>query len=173
MKQEDKNTILQFMGQVYGESKQNDQMLINSSTNLQPKSDQIKNVFEKTLRENVQQNPQPNHPAPRVEPVMQAPSDAPVQTGLPVHITPEQAAADLAQATQKPVPELNSAVNITPVDEQLEFDLKEPDKFDMLLDLIKEQNNIISSIHSSIKLIVKKIDTPAKKVSTRNAKNTK
>ena len=147
MKQEDKNAILQFMGQVYGESKQNDQMLINSSTNLQPKSDQIKNVFEKTLRENVQQNPQPNQPAPRVEPVMQAPSDAPVQTGLPVHITP--------------------------VDEQLEFDLKEPDKFDMLLNLIKEQNNIISSIHSSIKLIVKKIDTPAKKVSTRNAKNTK
>lgn len=138
MRQEDKNTILQFMGQVYGESKQNDQMLVSSSTNLQPKSDQIKNVFEKTLHANIQQNPQPNHPAPYTEPVMQAPSDAPVQTGLPVHITP--------------------------VDEQLEFDLKEPGKFDMLLDLIKEQNNMISSIDSSIKLIVKKIDTPVKKV---------
>lgn len=173
MRQEDKNTILQFMGQVYGESKQNDQMLVSSSTNLQPKSDQIKNVFEKTLHANIQQNPQPNHPAPYTEPVMQAPSDAPVQTGLPVHITPEQAAADLARSTQQPAPEVNPAVNITPVDEQLEFDLKELGKFDMLLDLIKEQNNMISSIDSSIKLIVKKIDTPVKKVSTRNAKNTK
>lgn len=169
MNQEDKNAILQFMGQVYGESKQNDQMLINSSTNLQPKSDQIKDVFEKTLHANVRQNPQPNLPAPQyAEPVIQAPSEAPVQTGPPVHITPEQAAADLAQTTQQSAPVINP-----PVDEQLEFDLKEPNKFDKLLDLIKEQNIMISSIDSNIRLIADKIDTPSKKGTTRNAKNTK
>ena len=174
MKQEDKNTILQFMGQVYGESKQNDQMLVNSSTNLQPKSDQIKDVFEKTLHANVQQNPQPNAPAPQIaEPVMRAPSDAPVQTGSPVHISVEQAAADLAQINQQPVPAPNPVTNITSVDEQLEFDLKESDKFDKLLDLIREQNNMISSIDSSIKLIVEKTDTTAKKYSAKNVKSIK
>ena len=65
MKPEDKNAVLQFMGQVYGESKKNDGMLVGQSTNLQPNSDKVKHVFEQTLQTPVQREPQGNQPVPR------------------------------------------------------------------------------------------------------------
>ena len=177
MNQEDKNAVLQFMGQVYGESKKNDGMLINQSTNLKPKSDELKQVFEKTLQTNIQQHPQHISPAPYVEPAVMAPSDAPAYASTPTLVTPEQAAAALAEtvvsAPLHPLPVVHEQDHDTSNQEQLEFDLTEPSKIDKLLDLIKDQTRIISTINKNIELIAKSMNTTSKPSTTKHAKGNK
>tara|TARA_R110000796_G_scaffold20781_1_gene61604 strand:- start:5170 stop:5706 length:537 start_codon:yes stop_codon:yes gene_type:complete len=178
MNQEDKNAVLQFMGQMYGESKKNDGMLINQSTNLKPKSDEIKDVFEKTLHSTVQERSQHNPAAPHMEPPVMAPSEAPAYASTPALVTPEQAAAALAETVAPervplPVSVVHEEVRVAPDQEQLEFDLTEPSKIDKLLDLIKAQNKIISTINKNIELIAESLNTTSKPPTTKNAKGNK
>ena len=167
MKPEDKNAVLQFMGQMYGESKKNDGMLVGQSTNLQPNSDKVKHVFEQTLQTPVQREPQGNQPVPRAVPaVAPAPSDAPAHQEAPAYqqtptiITPEQAAKDLAAINQQPIaqPVSNDPAPVVVESDpnQLEFDLSEPSNFDKLLSLVKEQNIMLTSIMRNVELILKK-----------------
>lgn len=47
---EERNALLSLLGTVYGETKKLDQNLIGTSTNLQPTSNNVKQIFEKELR---------------------------------------------------------------------------------------------------------------------------
>jgi len=151
----EKDTLLQFMGQVYGETKKNDQMLVGQSTNLQPKSDEIKRQFEQTLRAPVQNTSAPPQPPAAATPVA-------------VTITPEQAAAELAQVHQEqaivpaPTQVVSEPVSVDP--NQLEFDMSEPSKMDKLIELLERQNKILLEIRDS---------NVKSKYNAKRAKNTK
>jgi hypothetical protein len=155
MNASEKDALLQFMGQIYGETKKNDQMLVGQSTNLQPKSDEIKRQFEQTLRAPVQ-NTGAQPPQPVAAPTVAAP------------VTPEQAAAELAQLQQEqavvpiPVQVVSEPAFVDP--NQLEFDMNEPSKMDKLIDLIERQNKILLEIRDS---------NVKSKHNAKRAKNTK
>ena len=142
MTPEEKEALMQFMGTVYGESKKHDDMLVGQSTNLRPKSGQIKQQFEQVLRSPVHAN----NPQPQPRPQPQQPPPAP-----PV-VTPEQAQQELAQAMEqqvvdpKPTPQ---AVEPAVDPNQMEFDLSEPTKLDKLIELIQEQNKILLEIRDN------------------------
>jgi len=144
MTPQEKETVLQFMGQTYGESHKQDQMIVGESQQLRPQSNQLKQQFEHVLRTPAQAPQQQNAPMP-------APVQGPVSTpeapafvpAAPVSV--EQAARELAEAEQQPV--------ITPHvgnNNQLELDLSEPSKLDKLIDLTKQQNLLLEKI--SLKL---------------------
>ena len=151
------------MGQVYGETKKNDQMLVGQSTNLQPKSEEIKRQFEQTLRAPVQPTgaqPQPTGPSPE-----QIRAAAPVAANV---VTPEQAAAELAQVHQEqaivpaPTQVVSEPVSVDP--NQLEFDMSEPSMMDKLIELLERQNKILLEIRDS---------NVKSKYNAKRAKNTK
>ena len=48
MTPEEKAAVMQFMGTTYGQAHQQDKMLVGGSSNLQPKSQELKKVFEQT-----------------------------------------------------------------------------------------------------------------------------
>ena len=48
MTPEEKAAVMQFMGQTYGQLHKSDQEIIGQAGNLQPKSNQMKQVFEQT-----------------------------------------------------------------------------------------------------------------------------
>ena len=136
MTPEQKAMVLQFMGQAYGETHKQDQNIVGNSGNLQPKSHEMKQVFEQTARmptthPNHQPRPVPQQAPPQQAPPQQAPQ--PVQT-----VTPEQAAQEIA------------AVQAPPIPDQEEFDFSEPAKIDKLIDLIEKQTLILEKI--SLKL---------------------
>jgi len=142
MTPEEKAAVMQFMGQTYGQAHQQDQMLIGSAGNLQPKSQELKQVFEQTAKMPTRmRHPQQGHPQ-EVAPQEVAP------------ITPEQAAQEIA-ALSTPVVEDN-----VQNPDQLEFNLTEPSKIDKLINLIEKQNLLLKGI--SLKLDNGK-DTKAKK----------
>lgn len=145
MTPEEKATLVQFMGTMYGESKKNDDMVVGQSTNLQPKANQLKNQVEQVLRVPVQPAGTPPPPSPAV----QQPSSI---------VTPEQAAAELAQQgiSRAPVPIVENTgldqVHIqTPVVDpnQMEFDLTEPSKVDKIIELLESQNKLLVEIRDS------------------------
>ena len=72
---EQRNALLALLGTVYGESKKLDQNLVGSSTNLQPTSNVVKNMFEKELRGPQLPQPQPSFIPP--------PPSPPNSTNLP------------------------------------------------------------------------------------------
>ena len=150
MKPEEKNTLLQFMGQVYGETKKRDQMLVGQSTNLQPRSEEVKREFEKVLRTTPtdsigsQQPMQQPMQQPQVE-------TAPVQSAI---VTPEQAAAELAQSAQSQV--LSQPAMTVPIENeqvvdpnQMEFDLSEPSKVDRVIELLETNNKLLVEIRNN------------------------
>lgn len=142
MTPEEKAAVMQFMGQTYGQAHQQDQMLVGSAGNLQPKSQELKQVFEQTAKMPTRtRHPQQGHPQ-EVAPQEVAP------------ITPEQAAQEIA-ALSTPVVEDN-----VQNPDQLEFNLTEPSKIDKLINLIEKQNLLLKGI--SLKLDNGK-DTKAKK----------
>ena len=146
MQPEERNTLLKFMGQVYGETKQQDQMLVGQSTNLQPKSDEVKKQFEQVLRStSTPASHQPQQAPPSSEPVQPLPVQANV-------VTPEQAAAELAQAQQEqvivPGPVQTSVEQLNDPN-QMEFDLSEPSKVDKIIELLENQNKILVEIRDS------------------------
>ena len=150
MKPEEKNTLLQFMGQVYGETKKRDQMVVGQSTNLQPRSEEVKREFEKVLRTTPtdsigsQQPMQQPMQQPQVE-------TAPVQSAI---VTPEQAAAELAQTAQSQV--LSQPATTVPIENeqvvdpnQMEFDLSEPSKVDRVIELLETNNKLLVEIRNN------------------------
>jgi len=150
MKPEEKNTLLQFMGQVYGETKKRDQMVVGQSTNLQPRSEEVKREFEKVLRTTPtdsigsQQPMQQPMQQPQVE-------TAPVQSAI---VTPEQAAAELAQSAQSQV--LSQPAMTVPIESeqvvdpnQMEFDLSEPSKVDRVIELLETNNKLLVEIRNN------------------------
>ena len=48
MTPEEKAAVMQFMGQTYGQLHQQDQNIVGTATNLKPKSQEMKRVFEET-----------------------------------------------------------------------------------------------------------------------------
>ena len=157
MTPEEKKALMNFMGTIYGESKKHDDMLVGQSTNLRPKSNEVKQQFEQVLRTPVHaNNPQPQRPLVQQQP-------PPVQEP----VTPEQAAQELAQAQQEqfiaPVP---TQVDVEQLNDpnQMEFDLSEPTKLDKVIELLEKQNKILLEIRdNSVK----------SKSNAKRAKNTK
>lgn len=142
----EKNQLLQFMGQTYGQVHQQDQMIVGEAGNLKPGSQEFKQSFENAAKLPVQeQYSKPNVPGSPPAPV-QAP---PVEIST---VTPEQAATQLAQ------PELPMSPPAAPVappipppqSNQLELDLSELSKLDKIIKVLKEQNLLLKQI--SLKL---------------------
>jgi len=148
MTPEEKAVVMQFMGQTYGQLHKSDQNIVGSSTSLQPKSQQMKQVFEQTAHMPTI-HPQARPPQPPPQPQL---AEAPSQVQ---QITPEQAAAELQQPVVEfhPEPEpVKIYDDPDPKDNnnQMELDLSEPTVVDKLLDLLKEQNLLLKEI--SLKL---------------------
>ena len=154
MTPEEKAAVMQFMGQTYGQLHKSDQDIIGQSGNLQPKSNQMKQVFEQTahiptVHGQPQRPPQQQTPPQQVQQVQQ--------------VTPEQAAVELQETPPAPVsiklyddePEVNP--------NQMEFDLSEPTATDKVLDILKEQNLLLREI--SLKLDNGKKTTKGRKQS--------
>ena len=139
----EKNQLLQFMGQTYGQVHQQDQMIVGQAGNLKPGSHDVKQSFENAARLPVQeQYSKPNVPGPPPAPV-QAP---PVEIST---VTPEQAAIQLAQPELSMSPPVASPTP-PPQTNQLELDLSEPSKLDNIIKVLKEQNLLLKQI--SLKL---------------------
>lgn len=154
MTPEEKNALMQFMGTVYGESKKHDQMLVGQSTNLRPKSGEVKQQLEQMLRAPMHANDLQTQRPPAQE-------AQPLAVQSPV--TPEQAAKELAQAqATQPIEQPIEQLVVDP--NQMEFDLSEPSKIDRVIELLENQNKILLEIRdNSIKL----------KSNAKRAKNTK
>ena len=147
MTPEEKAVVMQFMGQTYGQLHKSDQNIVGSSTSLQPKSQQMKQVFEQTAHAPTVQ-PYPSSPHPQQQAAQQQ-APAPVQ-----QVTPAQAAAELQQAPPEPTP-VPAAIELHNDEpnhnsNQMELDLSDPTVTDKLLDLLKEQNLLLKEI--SLKL---------------------
>lgn len=154
MTPEEKAALVNFMGTIYGESKKHDDMLVGQSTNLRPKSNEVKQQFEQVLRAPVHaNNPQTQRPLAQEAkpPTVQSP------------VTPEQAAQELAQAqATQPVEQPVEQPVVDP--NQMEFDLSEPSKIDKVIELLEKQNKILLEIRdNSVK----------SKSNAKRAKNTK
>lgn len=135
MTPEAKAAIIQLMGQTYGQMKKQDEMLVGSSSNLKPKSEEMKAMVESLVRTPVA--PQGYAPQPVPQPV---PEPAPV---APVQITPEQAMAELQQVAPAGIaPEAQNVYQ----EEQSMFDFSEPSKIDQLIDLQKQTNLLLKEI---------------------------
>jgi len=144
MTPEEKNAVMQFMGQTYGEAHKNDGMMVSPSSNLKPSAEVAKRAFEQTARiPTVQRNGQPPRPQPSAN-VGEFPTEGQAPTQLVAPVSPEQAAQEIAaqrtiRTEQPPVVE-----EVDP--NQVEFDFSEPAKIDQLIDLIKDQNLILKDI---------------------------
>lgn len=88
---EEKNALLQFMGQIYGQTHKLDQGIIGESQYLKPASVDIKRKFEEVLRTPTVEagsQPQPiSQPLPQ-EPLYQPPMELPY-TPVVAHTQPE------------------------------------------------------------------------------------
>ena len=154
---EEKAAIMQFMGQTYGQIHKQDQSIVGNAGNLRPSSHVMKETFEKTAHiptvTGQQQQPQQHQQQPQ-QPQQQEQQQPPVAVAP---VTPEQAARELAQAPPVPIyddvvpvqapPQVTQAV-VNP--NQMELDLSEPTKVDMLINLVKEQHLLLKQI--SLKL---------------------
>jgi hypothetical protein len=148
MTPEEKNAVMQFMGQTYGEAHKTDGMMVSPSSNLKPSAEVAKRAFEQTARiPTVQRNGQPPRPQPPQPPpadLGEFPPGEQAPTSLVTTVSPEQAAQEIAaqrviRTEQSPVVE-----EVDP--NQVEFDFSEPAKIDQLIDLIKDQNLILKDI---------------------------
>ena len=132
MTNEEKGLIMQLMGQTYGQMKQNDSMIVGKAGNLQPGSEVLKQQVEQLMAQPTRPQqiaPQPVQQAP--QPVQQAPS------AKPQEVSHEQAAQELIQLEQA-----RQAETISAEPDQLEFDLREPEKIDKLIEAV-ELNSLL------------------------------
>ena len=132
MTNEEKGLIMQLMGQTYGQMKQNDSMIVGKAGNLQPGSEVLKQQVEQLMAQPTRPQqiaPQPVQQAP--QPVQQAPS------AKPQEVSHEQAAQELIQLEQA-----RQAETISEEKDQLEFDLREPEKIDKLIEAV-ELNSLL------------------------------
>ena len=142
MTPEEKAAVMQFMGTTYGQAHQQDQMLVGGSSNLQPKSQELKKVFEQTAHMPTVSK-QPQQPQPPAN-LGEYPQDEQPSAALVNAVTPEQAAQEIAaqRAIRTEQPPVVEEVDSN----QVEFDFSEPTKIDRLIDLIKDQNLILKDI---------------------------
>ena len=133
MTPEEKAAVMQFMGTTYGQAHQQDQMLVGGSSNLQPKSQELKKVFEQTAHmPTVSKQPQQQ---------LQQAAAPPAEVNT---VTPEQAAQEISAQQTIRTQQPPTVEQIDP--NQVEFDFSEPSKLDQLIDLIKDQNLILKDI---------------------------
>ena len=149
MTPEAKAAVMQLMGQTYGQMKKQDEMLVGSSGNLSPKSTEMKGMVENLVRTPVAPANQQLPPQPMPQAVQQQmPQPVPEQVPAPVGtvpVTPEQAMAELQQATAPVAPAFGGRP--APVVEQtMEFDFSEPSAIDKLVELQKEANLLLKGI---------------------------
>jgi hypothetical protein len=163
MNPSEKDTLLQFMGQVYGETKKTDQMVVGQSPQLQPRSQQVRQQFEQVLKTPAQaqlNTPVHGQPAP-------AARVAPPVPVAPTQITPEQAQQELLQAQQKQVIVSEpTQVTVEQLNDpnQLEFNLAEPSKVDRVIELLEANNKLLVEIRDN---------TIKSKYNAKRAKNKK
>ncbi len=158
MTEAEKRMVMQFMGQTYGEVKKQDDMLINQSGSLQPKSDEMKRAFTEMAKRPTIQQPAPQQPISE-QPAPQQPVPEPLAPQQPVDY--EQAVKELAQAEQVATqPAVSEQVHDP---NQLTFDLKERSVLDELLEASKKTNLLLKDIKL---LLEKENGRPAKKKAT-------
>ncbi len=151
MTAEAKAAVMQLMGETYGQQKKQDQMIVGSSGNLKPKSDEMKTLVEQLVKsptapgkEQRQQYPPAPQQQQQQQPQQPQAAPAPAPTGPPAPVTPEQALAELQQAPATPSLEINAFAPV--VEEQLGFDFSEPNQGDQLLAAIKENTLLLKAI---------------------------
>ena len=153
MTAEAKAAVMQLMGETYGQQKKQDQMIVGSSGNLKPKSDEMRTLVEQLVksptapgREQRQQYPPQQQPQQQPQQPQAVP--APASVSAPAPVTPEQALAELQQAPVAapvtPPLEINAFAPVT--EEQLGFDFSEPSQGDQLLAAIKENTLLLKAI---------------------------
>lgn len=159
MTAEAKAAVMQLMGDTYGQQKKQDQMIVGSSGNLQPKSDEMKKMVEQLVKtptapgrqQQQQYPPQQQHQQPQAAPA------PPPPTGPLAPVTPEQAMAELQH---QPAP-----VEVAPIlEEQLGFDFSEPSQGDQLLAAVKENTLLLKAI----KLQLEQTNVRPKRKSTKD-----
>ena len=161
MTPEAKASVMQLMGQTYGQMKKQDEMIVGSSAQLQGKSNEMKGLVEQLVATPTVANPN-RPPQPQGPPPQQAPQQAPVPTGPPAAtITPEQAMAELQAA---PAPVAPAPVQ---VEQTMEFDFSEPSAIDKLIELQKETNLLLKDI--KLQLESKNVKPTRKKAKSKVA----
>jgi len=159
MTAEAKAAVMQLMGETYGQQKKQDQMIVGSSGNLKPKSDELKTLVEQLVKSPTAPNrPQQQQYTQQQQPQQpQAAPAPPLPTGPPEPVTPEQAMAELQQ---QPV-----SVEVAPIlEEQLGFDFSEPSQGDQLLAAVKENTLLLKAI----KLQLEQTNVRPKRKSTKD-----
>jgi len=141
---EEKNAVMQFMGQTYGEAHKNDGMMVSPSSNLKPSAEIAKRAFEQTAKiPTISKDSRPPAPAPPAN-VGEFPSEEQALTQQVAPVSPEQAAQEIAAQRTIRTEQAPVAEEVDP--NQVEFDFSEPTKIDQLIDLIKDQNLILKDI---------------------------
>ena len=150
MTAEAKAAVMQLMGETYGQQKKQDQMIVGSSGNLKPKSDELKTLVEQLVKSPTApgREPRKHYPADGSAPQQPQAVPAPASVSAPAPVTPEQALAELQQAPVAapvtPPLEINAFAPVT--EEQLGFDFSEPSQGDQLLAAIKENTLLLKAI---------------------------
>ena len=145
MTAEAKAAVMQLMGETYGLQKKQDQMIVGSSGNLKPKSDEMKTLVEQLVKSPTapgkeQRQQYPPDPQQQQQPQQQPQAaPAPAPTGPPAPVTPEQAMAELQQQPA-------SVEVVQVIEEQLGFDFSEPNQGDQILAAIKENTLLLKAI---------------------------
>jgi hypothetical protein len=144
MTAEAKAAVMQLMGVTYGQQKQQDQMIIGSSGNLKPRSNEMKTMVEQLLQSPTATGTEQRQQYP-TQPQQQYQNQP---TQLPpalVTLTPEQAMAEL-QLPPAPV-EVNPYL-----EEQLGFDFSEPSQGDQILAAVKENTLLLKAIKLQLEI---------------------
>lgn len=133
MTPEEQQAMVQFMGTVHAQAKQQDQMIVGQSQYVKPISNDVKAALEASLSR------PPSHPA--ASPHHATPPPLPPQSSV---VTTEQAQQELIQAQQEqvitPAPVQISDPN------QMEFDLNEQTKLDKIVELLEKQNRLLAEL---------------------------
>ena len=147
MTEQEKQALLQFMGQAYGHTHKQDQMIVGESQQLSPQSHILKQQFEEVLKTPTEPHPQ-NAPAPAA---VQQPAAAPIPVNEdqpatapqgytpPAPVSVEQAQQELAMAENNATVQINT--------NQVEFDFSEPSKIDKLITLVEKQHLLLKEIN--------------------------
>ena len=163
MTAEAKAAVMQLMGQTYGQQKAQDQMIVGQSGNLQPKSNELKEMVEQLVKSPTAPGriPQKHYPSdPQQQDPNAAPTTAPApvaQVAAPAAVSPEQAMAELQQQAKPEAPRENpvaarfhqdtvDAITAPVQEEQLGFDFSEPSQGDQILTAIKENTLLLKAI---------------------------
>ena len=135
MTNEEKTLVMQLMGQTYGQVKQNDSMIVGKAGNLQPGSEVMKQQVEQLMAQPTRPNPGPHAPAPAPAPDQLAPS------AKPQEVSHQQAAQELLQLEQA-----HQAETISEEKDQLEFNFREPEKIDKLIEAVELNRLLLKEI---------------------------